>query len=171
MPSWTTPPTWTSGQVVTTTEMTTLSSDLSYLSQPPIARFHGTSAQVIPTNTWTQVTGTTVDFASGITTSTANEFIIVTAGKYIVSAKTQYGGPTSGGPFEFAVAAYLNGAATANQFALIDSPGFGTANITDLLSCAIGDVLQLWTFQNYTTGYGLDSNPTANTFSATWVSF
>ncbi len=140
MPSWTTPPTWTSGQVVSTTNMTTLSSDLTYLSEPPAARFHGTTGQSITSNLWTQVTGTSVDFASGITTSTANEFIIVTAGKYDVSVKTQYGGATSGGPFQFGVACYQNGSNAVNQYIEVDSPGFGTANITDCINYATGDV-------------------------------
>ena len=170
MPTWTTPPTWTSGQIVTTPELTVVSNDLTFLSQPPLAKLIGPAGgQVITTNTWTHVVGGSVAFSSGITTSTADEMIIVTPGKYEVTIKTRYNGAL-GATTQIGVACYQNGADAIDEYREVPAPGFGAAAATDTIICGTGDVLQLWTIQQTGGNYGLDFSAT-NSMTARWVSF
>ena len=171
--SWTSPKTWSVGDLLTSSDMNTYVRDnTSFLSQPPRGRIYASSAQSIPNLTPTQISPTATDFANGITAASGS-LTIVTAGTYLVNAIITFGGTVGSDSF-FAAYIYKNGTAVRQGSTGVPTGGHGAATVADLVHGLVaGDVLTFWTSQITGGAYSIDSTgtPQDTSLSALWVSF
>lgn len=128
-----------------------------------VGRAHRSSNQSISTGFGapTKITINTQDFAQGITFSSANSrFVCTQAGHYLVIASAYYTNP--GVDFPCAVYIYKNGAsvaATEQQSPAIGGDSETGLQISDILSLAVNDYVELYSDHN--SGGNLNINSDA----------
>lgn len=94
----------------------------------------------------TKLTGSSQLYAAGVTVDAANnKMTIVTAGKYIVTAALSYAAATAAKTYQCEV--FKNGSAAIQRSS---NPGgtIANPNAVEILDLAVGDVLELYTWQN-----------------------
>lgn len=110
-------------------------------------RSHGSNIVVIPSGSGAQITLNANDFANGITwDSTNHQFVIVTAGQYLITGAIIFTNITDGKVYECWIV--VNGVVLTQ---VLNQAGSSVSALsitaTDILNLAAGDTVQLYTFQ------------------------
>lgn len=129
------------------------------------ARSHGAGNTSIPGSfSPTKVQLNTNDFKNGVTWDSANhKFVCVTAGVYAVTGSVAYSNATTAKQYEAMI--YKNGSQVSQGRVMCAATGaFITPAVTDLLSLAVGDYIELFT-QHGDTG----NNTIASTSDSTYL--
>jgi hypothetical protein len=145
--TWTAPPTFVVGQVLTAAEQNILSQDLLFLANPPAASMVCSSAPSIINNTWSTVSGMVGEYVRGGITISSSVFHIPITGVYRFSGNTSW---TNGGTGIYSATIEQNGTQNLNFVnSNVDDPGTYPFNIQiggDLI-CNAGDTIGLSVLQ------------------------
>ena len=159
------PPNFTTGQVVTESDMDTLSDDISFLASPPRCRIYNSAAISVANASVQALTFNSETFDTDTMHSTAvntSRITFTTAGTYLV-----------GGGIAFAAAAggtrragiiRLGGATVLKQAEI--RPSVGTTYVpvpSELYSFTAGQYVELCAYQD--SGAALDVDPSAGGYS------
>ena len=142
----------------------------STINQPILVEAYNTSGQSIPNNSSVQITNWTNVFTQNAAqwNATAGTFTATRAGTYLVSLNVQYVASTGGlvgNQFNCAIAKNFQAISTAIMFVQnTTSISRNTGTCTAIINLAVGDVINLTTYQN---SGGAVSLETGNTFLTT----
>lgn len=125
----------------------------SSLSSSIAARAYGTSSSSIPSGIDTLVALNSLDFAAGITwNATDSEFVVETAGYYLITGIATYASTKSGSEYQTEISINGNaagsGASAKCYFQASINGGAAGPCVSTILSLNVGDYIQLYTWQN-----------------------
>ena len=162
MASWGTPPTFVLGEPIASTDLNTVSGDLTFLYQAPYVSRFNNSATTVNNGTYTHVTLGGANFEGYGWVYSSSNLVVPLTGVYSINWRIAYtgGGASAHGGFS---ALYQNGGLVATG-STVDfansSPGLQSVGAC-VLTCTANDTLALYAYQNsgntVTTATGQDN--------------
>lgn len=155
-------PTFSTGQILTASEMTQLTSYMAFWANPPMFRMYQSAAQSVPNTTFTQITCDVSDYDTdsgrGLATPWSYTIPVGMSGRWQFSGIVGF--VANGTGFRIAVF-YKNGAvvSTTQIAAQPVTAALATTDVsvaTETLLCAAGDVIALYGYQ--TSGGALNTD-------------
>lgn len=172
--SWSTPRTWTVGEVLTASNMNTyVSSDLAFLGTPPSLRVVNSAAISIPNNADTAITFDTDTFKTdaGMHSTSVNtsRMVCTVAGKYLLHGIVAYAASAAGA---IAVRLRVNGTTVVGTHDRAGSTVAQTIQVTTVYQLAVSDYVEVIAYQN--SGGAINANTSTPGYPQgvmTWIGF
>ena len=167
--AWATPPNFTTGQIVTESELDTLSDDITFLAHPPRVRVYNSANISIPNSALTALTFNSERFDTDTMHSTAantGRITFTTAGGYDVGCGVSFAANATG---QRDVGIRLNGVTLIAYDARPAAPAtVGTIfAFSTFYEFAAGDYIEVVVFQN--SGAALNVTASGNISPEFWA--
>lgn len=172
MPTWTTPPNFTTGAVVVEADLDALSNDLTFLHEAPSCRVYNSGAISVANNTLVALTFDSERFDTDTNHSTVTNtgrITFTTAGKYLVGAHVKFATNATGRRL---LRLRLNGSTILADVEIQAVTVASTAtklHVSTLYNFAAADYVEVCVFQD--SGSSLDVQVEGNTSPEAWATF